>query len=107
MSQLKQSLMRMILEIPAVTKQTFEGRNGELIAFSFKGKEFAHFHAGNELDLRLTKNVIAREQLAHPENSENHPKRSANSAWIELRFTKEAELQKIVKLVILATNQIT
>ncbi|WP_261841720.1 luciferase domain-containing protein [Aliamphritea ceti] len=106
MSKLKQYLRDMILDIPAVTDQTVQGRNGEFTSFSFKGKEFAHFHTGDELDLRLTKKVIASEQLEHPRNSENHPKRTANSAWIELRFTKEADLQQIIELVTLATRQI-
>lgn len=55
MSTLKESLKEMILTIPGVTEKFWPTDNGGFASFIFKGKDFAHFHAGNELDLRLTK----------------------------------------------------
>ena len=44
------------------------------------GKAFAHFHNDNELGVRLTKDVIARERLTHPPDSTVHPKSSKDFA---------------------------
>jgi len=38
-------------------------------ALFYHGREFAHFHNANELDLRLTKTVIQSMGLIHPPNS--------------------------------------
>jgi hypothetical protein len=75
-------------------------------ALYFNDKEFAHFHNDNELDLRLTKKVIVGEGLSHPKDSLHHPKRSAGSPWIEVRFEKVSDLKNIVKLVKLAVDQL-
>ena len=34
-------------------------------ALFYFGKEFAHFHSDNELDLRLTKKIIQAQRLEH------------------------------------------
>lgn len=69
---------------------------GSGAAYYFGAKEVAHFHAGNALDLRLTRRVIRelREDLGVPSG----PRKSA-SDWIELRFRSEADLVTMVGLV--------
>jgi hypothetical protein len=68
-------------------------------ALFFKGKEFAHFHHDNEIDLRLTKTVIRQLGLVHPTRSAFHPARSPSSQWIEVRFHTSEEVQHVAALV--------
>lgn len=68
-------------------------------ALFFKGKEFAHFHHANEIDLRLTKTVIKQLGLVHPTRSPFHPTRSPSSQWIEVRFYSSEEVQHVATLV--------
>jgi hypothetical protein len=75
-------------------------------ALFFKGKEFAHFHHNEEIDLRLTRKVINSMGLQHPQRSSHHPKRSASSNWIEVRFTNESEAIRVAELVKVAIEQL-
>ena len=68
-------------------------------ALFFRGKEFAHFHTDTELDLRLTKQRIRELGLTHPTDSFQHPRRSASSHWIELRFESAREVAQVKRLV--------
>jgi len=106
MANLKQTLSKKILDIPGVTERFWENETGGFRSFIFKNKDFAHFHKGNELDLRLTRKVIAREKLKHPQGSVDHPNRAQGSPWIELRFETEDEVLNICRLVELAIKQI-
>jgi hypothetical protein len=75
-------------------------------ALIYHGKEFAHFHNDNELDLRLTKKVIKTLGMSHPTDSHHHPNRSANSPWIEVRFKNSSDIEKVSELVRLAVAQL-
>ena len=75
-------------------------------ALLFRGKEFAHFHNDNELDLRLTRKVITSLGLSHPPGSVHHPTRAASSPWIEIRFSSPGEVKRTVELVKLAVAQL-
>ena len=75
-------------------------------ALFYFGKEFAHFHNDNELDLRLTKSVIQAEGLSHPAGSINHPTRSLSSPWIEVRFTTSEDIAHVARLVKLAVAKL-
>jgi Family of unknown function (DUF5519) len=72
----------------------------------YLGKEFAHFHAANELDLRLTKTVIRGLGLKHPSGSVHHPNRSPSSPWIEVRFDTADDVERVVGLVRLAITKL-
>jgi len=74
-------------------------------ALFYYGKEFAHFHNNNELDVKLTRKIISEEGLTHPTDSETHPNRSTGSQWIELRFSRSADIDEVVRLVNLAIGQ--
>ena len=102
----KEKLRGKILGIDGVTELTVSGKHGDFSSFVFKGKEFAHFHGENTIDLRLTKKVIAEQKLSHPEISQSHPNRSPKSPWIELKFNDEPELNWVFNYVVLATQQI-
>ncbi len=85
-----------------VEHRPLPGRDDGFSALCYRGKALAHFHNDNELDIRLTKQIITREALKHPRNSVSHPKRSNNSHWIELRFHTAADLDRVVELVKIA-----
>ena len=62
-------------------------------AWCVNGREFAHLHADDLLDLRLPREVQARlksDPLAHF--------RPARSEWLEFEFHNEAEVQHVVAL---------
>ena len=68
-------------------------------ALFYRGKEFAHFHDVHELDLRLGKKVIQELGLSHPSDSAQHPDRSPNSPWIELRLQSPSDVKRVLALI--------
>jgi len=99
MSKLREHLVRELLTIPGITEEIWAERDDGFSILKTEGKDFAHFHNDNELDIRLTKRIISEQILSHPKNSRNHPNRSINSPWIELRFFEETDVEEIVRLV--------
>jgi hypothetical protein len=89
-----------------VEHRVVPGRVDGFAALVYGGKDFAHFHDDNELDIRLTRTVIEREGLVHPPGSKNHPKRGPRSPWIEVRFTRRTDLERVVDLVKIAITQL-
>jgi hypothetical protein len=83
----------------------YPDRDDGFCGLRFGGRELAHFHGFNELDLKLSRAVIRAEGLSDPDDSIVHPNRSANSPWIELRFKRMSDLDAIVRLVKLAMGQ--
>ena len=105
MTHLRNQLVRR-LEKFGVEDHALPGRDDGFSSLVYDGKEFAHFHDDNELDIRLTRSIISREGLVHPTGSRVHPNRSKNSQWIEVGFEKAADLERVVYLVKLAIEQI-
>ena len=105
MAHLRSQLVRRLKKL-GVEDRALPGREDGFSSLLYGGKEFAHFHDDNELDIRLTRNVINREGLAHPTYSRVHANRSKNSQWIEVRFENAADLERLVRLVKLAIEQI-
>ena len=101
---MKTKLLRKLEHIYGLEHREWPERTDGFSTLHFNGKEIAHFHHFNELDLRLGKALIQREGLTHPADSKKHPKRSKNSPYIELRFHSEADLPEIVRLVRLVTT---
>jgi hypothetical protein len=89
-----------------VREHKLPGREDGFSGLSYGGKDFAHFHNDHELDIRLGRDVIRREGLTHPPNSVVHPKRAPSSHWIELRFHSTADLDRVVRLVKLAVENL-
>lgn len=104
MVQAKQQLLDLLASVEGVTIEASPVAAGT--ALFFRGKEFAHFHSDNELDLRLTRKVIASLGLSHPLDSVHHPTRSTHSPWIEIRFKTPSEVLRAAELVRLATAQL-
>jgi hypothetical protein len=105
MAHLRDQLVRQLKKL-GVEDRPLPGRDDGFSSLVYNGKDFAHFHDDKELDIRLTKNIINREGLVHPADSRVHPNRSRNSQWIEVRFSKPADLERIVRLVKLEIEQI-
>jgi hypothetical protein len=105
MAHLRSKLVQR-LEKLGVKDRAWPGRDDGFSSLCYEDKEFVHFHSDGELDIRLTKSVIHREGLVHPSDSKVHPNRSKNSQWIEVRFVKAADLERVVRLVQLAIEQI-
>lgn len=104
MPSLKQALIAELNQISG-----FEARPSQVAggtALFYQGKEFAHFHHDQELDLRLTRKVIKSLGLVHPPNSAQHPTRSALSQWIEIEFKTEEAVRRVVQLVKTAIEQL-
>ena len=103
MSKLRQSLIKQLERIPGLEDRPSKVAGGS--AIFYKNKEIAHFHDDTEIDVRLTKKVIRREGLNHPEGSKIHKHRSPNSEWIEIRFKKSEDVAEVVRLFKLALEQ--
>jgi hypothetical protein len=106
MPELKQSLLKQLLAISGITEKIWPDRNDGFSSLLYKNKDFAHFHDGNELDLRLTAKIIKAEGVLRPNNSTYHPDRSNNSPWIEVRFATSDDFPEVIRLVKLAIAQI-
>jgi hypothetical protein len=105
MSRLRGELIGRLAKL-GVEHRLLAGREDGFASLFYQGKAFAHFHSDTELDIHLTRAVIAREGLTHPAGSTVHPSRSPRSQWLEVRFTKTADLERVTKLVKLALEQI-
>ena len=105
MAKLQDRLIESFRELGA-EHVPYPSRDDGFCGIRYRGKEFAHFHDFNELDLRLTKAAIRSEGLCHPPDSRVHPKRGPSSHWIELRFKRASELDEIIRLVKLAMKQL-
>jgi hypothetical protein len=104
MESLKKQLLQHIHAVQDLQALPSEVAGGT--ALFYKGKEFAHFHNDNEIDLRLTKKLIKSLGLNHPERSTFHPTRASSSNWIEVRFHTPEEVLTAVALVRLAVSQL-
>jgi hypothetical protein len=104
-ADLRNKLIERLVKL-GVEDRPVPGREDGFSGLFYRGKAVAHFHSDRELDIRLTRAVIAREGLVHPKRSLVHPTRSKNSHWIEVRFTQPEDLDRITRLVQLAIEQL-
>jgi Family of unknown function (DUF5519) len=100
----KQKLLQLLASVEGLTAEPSPVAGGT--ALFFRGREFAHFHNDQELDLRLTSKVIRSLGLSHPSGSVHHPTRSRSSPWIEVRFQSDSEVERAAELVKLAVAQL-
>ena len=107
MSDSKSKLVASLEEIPGLEHKPWLDRTDGFSTLHFRGREIGHFHNFNELDLRLGRNLIAREGLSHHSDSKNHPNRANSSHYIELRFERETDLAKVIQLVKLTISNLS
>lgn len=106
MDKLKKELVARLERIPGIRHIPYPDRDDGFSGLVFQDREIGHFHDFNELDLRLGKALIKREGLTHPSGSRVHPGRRAGSPYIELRFDREQDLDRIVRLVALLVEDL-
>jgi hypothetical protein len=68
MTSLRKQLIARVA-ILGVEERPLPGRDDGFASLCYRARAFAHFHHDNELDLHLTRSIIAREGLVHPPNS--------------------------------------
>lgn len=103
MGKLRKDLVKKLEKIPGLEDRPSIVAGGS--AIFYHGKEVAHFHNDNEIDVRLTNKVIRREGLTHPSDSKIHHHRGPGSQWIEIRFRKSEHVDEVVRLFKLALEQ--
>jgi hypothetical protein len=103
MANLQRQLIDKLAKL-GVERVDYPGRDDGFCGLRYQGREFAHFHSYNELDLKLSRELIQSEGLSHPPDSTVHPTRSASSSWIELRFERATDLDEVIRLVKLALD---
>lgn len=86
----------------SVEERTWPGRDDGFASLHYRGKEFAHFHDWTEIDIRLGKNTIKREQLVRTPHSTVHPGRSDSSPWYEMTLDSEADVEEAIRLITIA-----
>ncbi len=101
----RNQLMRELNKI-GVVEQRVPGRDDGFAGLVFRGKDIGHFHDDHEVDLRLGKQLIAREKLKHPPDSRVHPKRAKSSPWIELPLFTTAHVKEVTRLVNLVISRL-
>ena len=104
MRDLKAELLEELRKIDGLEDRSSPVSGGS--ALFFRGREFAHFHNDNELDLRLTARVVKAQGLSRPDHSTFHPTRSGSSPWFEIRFQGANDLREVTRLVRLAINEL-
>lgn len=86
----------------SVEERAWPGRNDGFASLHYKGKEFAHFHNWTEIDIRLGKNTIKREQLVRSPHSTVHPGRADSSPWYEMTLGGAADVEEAIRLIKIA-----
>jgi hypothetical protein len=100
MNPLRTKLSRRLRDL-SVEERAWPGRDDGFASLVFEGNEFAHFHDWCEIDIRLGKDVIARERLVR-QPSRVHPKRAKGSPWYEMTLNTASDIDEAVRLVRLA-----
>ena len=88
----------MILALPQAELRPSRFDDGP--AFSVGRREVAHFHAGNELDIRLTRKVISAQRAVLA--ADKRATLRGSSDCFEFRFPRRADLARAQELVKLA-----
>lgn len=101
MAKLRKMLINELEKIPGIDVHLWTPER-DFMVIDFKGKEVAHFHGNNELDVRLSPEVVKREGLTHASNRVGHPNRKNGGTWLIVRFTRESHLAEMLRLVEIA-----
>jgi len=101
MATLRKKLIRDLEKLPGIDIHLWKP-DKELMVVDYKGKEVAHFHGNNELDIRLSPEIVKRDGLTQAPDRVGHPNRKNGGTWLVVRFTRAHHLEEIVRLVKLA-----
>lgn len=103
MAELRKKLIKKLEILEGINVRLWKP-DSELMVIEYKGKEVAHFHGNNELDIRLSKEVVKRDGLTQAPNHVGHPNRKNGGRWLMARFTRESHLAEMMRLVKMATE---
>ena len=101
MAELRKQLIKELEMIQGISVRLWKP-DSDFTVIEHEGKEVAHFHGNNELDIRLSKEVVKRDGLTHAPNHVGHPNRKNGGRWLMARFTRVAHLAEMVRLVKMA-----
>ena len=101
MAKLRKMLVQELERIPGIDIHLWRP-DRDFVVIDYKGKEVAHFHGINELDIRLSPEFVKREGLVHASNRVGHPNRKNGGTWLIVRFTRESHLSEMIRLVKIA-----
>lgn len=98
MAKLRKMLIQELESIPGIDIHLWRP-DRDFVVIDYKGKEVAHFHGNNEIDVRLSPEFVKREGLTHAPNRVGHPNRKNGGTWLVVRFTRESHLAETIRLV--------
>ena len=98
MARLRKILIAEVEKIPGVDVHLWRP-DRDFMVIDYNGKEVAHFHGNNELDIRLSPEFVKREGLTQAPDRIGHPNRKNGGTWLVVRFTREHHLAEILRLV--------
>ena len=101
MAELRKQLIEKLEELPGINVRLWKP-DSDFMVIEYEGKEVAHFHGNNELDIRLSKEVVKRDGLTHAPNHVGHPNRKNGGCWLMARFTRASHLDEMIRLVKMA-----
>lgn len=94
---IKETLVKRLSEQPDLEVALW--KDTDLSCVFYKGKELAHFHGDDVLDIRLSPKIIREEGLPRAVSADIHPNRSQNSRWIGVQFGNTDDIERVLKLV--------
>lgn len=97
MSALKQDLIRQLADLPGIEVRLWKDTG--LLCVFYKGRDFAHFHGDDVLDIRLSPKLIRQENLSRSVSTRFHPDRSPNSRWICIELANKNDVEHIIRIV--------
>lgn len=101
MAELRKQLIERLEMLEGINVRLWQP-DSDFMVIEYEGKEVAHFHGNNELDIRLSKAVVKRDGLTHAPDHIGHPNRKNGGAWLMARFTHESHLDEMIRLVKMA-----
>jgi len=101
MAELRKRLVQRLEKIQGIEVRLWKP-DRDFTVIEYKGKEIAHFHGNNELDIRLSPEVVKRDGLTHAPNHIGHPNRKNGGRWLMARFTRENHLDEMMRLMKMA-----
>jgi hypothetical protein len=104
MSELRAKFETRLKDLPGVTIDHW--KDTDLVCLFYNGKEFAHFHGDNILDIRLSQKIIRQQRLTRSVSNQIHPNRSQNSRWIGFELENDEDVQTLLELVQLSCDEL-
>ena|GEM_PF-1715680 len=74
-------------------------KDSDLMCVFYRGKDFAHFHDQEVIDIRLSQKFIKNEELNPLEDSKYHASRAKKSRWMLMRFKTEEDVANLLSLI--------